>query len=99
MCGIGYCLILVVILLIWWYRSERVSVLENLTDIPIRQMTATDITNLRTYIEKAVRLGQFYGDFRRMYPYPITPWQYNTMIASRKLGELDDAKVKNILSQ
>ena len=63
------------------------------------QMTPADITKLRIYIERAVRIGQFYGDFRRIYRYAITPWQYRTMISYRMRGALDDAAVKAILQK
>ena len=95
MCGNCAALIALVLVLLWilWRRSER------LEDIPVAAMTPEDIEKLRTYIERAVRTGQFYGDFRRMYPYTISPWQYFTMISYRKRGELDNAAVKSILAQ
>jgi hypothetical protein len=68
---------------------------EHLEDI---QINNDAIDKLRTYIERAVRNGTFYGDFRRMYPYTISPWQYFTMISYRKRGELDNAAVKKILT-
>lgn len=89
--------ILLIVVLVWIFvRREH---METMEDIPISKMSADDIDKLRQYIERAVRVGQFYGDFRRMYPYEITPWQYNTMIAKRKLGQLDNETVKNILRQ
>lgn len=89
-CAVLLVICLVLVYLLW---SKQ----EHLANIPIADMTADDIDKLRGYIERAVRTGQFYGDFRRMYPYEITPWQYFTMIKYRKRGKLDNDAVKKIL--
>jgi hypothetical protein len=94
MCGNCAVLIAICVVLVYLLWTKQ----EHLEDIPITDMTADDIDKLRTYIERAVRVGQFYGDFRRMYPYTISPWQYHTMIKYRKRGELDNEAVKKILS-
>src|SRR4051812_33313333 len=85
--------VVIVCLVIWW--SNR----EHLEDTPISRMTAADIDALRQQIEKAVRIGQFYSDFRRMYPYPISTWTYNQMVIAHKRGLLTNAMVKSILKE
>ncbi len=87
---------IILILLFLLYVNQPSECMQN---IPLSKMTEDDIDKLREFMEKAVRTGQFYGDFRRMYPYEITPWQYNTMISKRRLGELDSTAIKNILQQ
>jgi hypothetical protein len=85
--------IILVLLFLLYTRQPR----EHMQNIPISKMTDDDIDKLRQFMENAVRRGQFYGDFRRMYPYEITPWQYNAMTLKRRLGELDILAIKNIL--
>jgi len=85
--------IILILLFLLYTRQPQ----EHIQNIPIAKITDDDINKLRLFIEKAVQTGQFYGDFRRMYPYEITPWQYNAMIAKRRLGELDSLTIKSIL--
>lgn len=83
-------IILLIMFVFYWFKQEHLS------DIPLSQMTDIDIDKLRTYIETAVRMNTQFGDFRRMYPYTITPWQYSRMTAMRKRGELTNAAIKTI---
>ena len=94
MCPTQFALIIVCLVLLYMVLPKK----ERLENIPVAQMSPDDIDKLRTYIERAVRTGQFYGDFRRMYPYEITPWQYKEMISRRKRGELDNAAVSSVLA-
>jgi hypothetical protein len=95
MCSARAVLVVLLIVMLWLLATRS----EHIENIPINKMTDTDIDKLRLSIERAARVGQFYGDYRRMYPYIVTPWQYFTMIAYRKRGELDNTAVKDILKQ
>jgi hypothetical protein len=61
-------------------------------------MTDQDYTNLIQRIERAIATKQLYGDFRHMYPYDVTTWQYFKLISLRKKGKLTIPVVKQVLS-
>lgn len=86
----AFCLILLILVIYFIYSSKKEFMLP-------KDMSDTDINAMIAAIERSIATKQLFGDFRRMYPYELTPWQFFKLINLRKKGKLTIPVVKHIL--
>jgi len=101
---VAVCILLVLILI--YVKDSTVVVVKQripesyvvgINNVEPNKMSEDDISNLIRVIESATRTKQLYGNFRDMYPYDITPWQFSKLRILYKKGKLTTENVKIVL--
>jgi hypothetical protein len=100
---LAFCIVLLLLVVyfiqIWASPNLRIQISkgEGLSDIKPKDMSISDLNMLITAIERSIATKQLYGDFRHMYPYDLSPWQFFKLISLRKKGKLTIPVVQHVL--